>query len=79
MLASTCAPYPAANGTASFDVGAWGVTEPMTKLSCEVSIVAKAAGVRDLAQRLICSQRCSAIHKARGVVQTKRVYEFTAG
>ena len=78
-MLTTRARYPAANGTASFDVGAWGVTEPMTKLSCEVSIVAKAAGVRDLAQRLVCSQRCSAIHKARGVVQTKRVYEFTAG
>jgi hypothetical protein len=56
MLASTCAPYPAANGTASFDVGAGGVTEPTTKFPCEMSIVAKAAGVGDLAERLVSSQ-----------------------
>ena len=56
MLTSTCAPYPAANGTASFDVGAWGVTEPTTKLSREMGVVAKAAGVGDLTQGLLCSQ-----------------------
>jgi hypothetical protein len=79
MLTSTRAHYPVPNGTTPFDAGARCMTKPMPKLSCEVSIVAKATGVRDLAQRLVCSQRCSAIHKARGVVQTKRVYEFTAG
>jgi hypothetical protein len=31
-------------------MGAWRVTEPMAKLSCEMNIVAKAAGVGDLAQ-----------------------------
>jgi hypothetical protein len=60
-------------------MGAWRVTEPMSKLSCEMGVVAKAAGVGDLAERLVCSQRCPAIHKAHGVVQTKRKYQFTAG
>jgi hypothetical protein len=37
-------------------VGAWRVTELTAKFSCEMSIVAKAAGVGDLAERLACSQ-----------------------
>jgi hypothetical protein len=40
-----------------FCVGAWGVTEPTTKLPGEMSIVAKAAGVGDLAERLVRSRR----------------------
>src|ERR1700736_445738 len=60
-------------------VGAWRATEPMAKFSGENFIVAKAAGVSDLADRLICGQERSAMQKARGVIQTKRRYEFTAG
>jgi hypothetical protein len=37
-------------------MGAWRVTELTAKFSCEMSIVAKAAGVGDLAERLACSQ-----------------------
>src|SRR5262245_34329741 len=58
---------------------AWGVTEPMTKFSCEMRIVVKAAGVSDFAERLVCSQCRPATYKARCVIQACRNYELTAG
>jgi hypothetical protein len=60
-------------------MGAWRVAEPMAKFACEMSVVAKAAGVGDVAERLACAQRRSAMQKVRGVIQTKRIDEFTAG
>jgi hypothetical protein len=51
----------------------------MTKSACEMGIVAKATGVGDLAQGLACSQCRAAMQKARGMIQTKRIYEFAAG
>ena len=60
-------------------MGAWRVAEPMAKFACEMSVVAKAAGVGDVAERLACAQRPSAMQKVRGVIQTKRIDEFTAG
>src|SRR5262249_24482500 len=51
----------------------------MAKSPREMGVVAKAAGVRDLAERLACPQRRAAMQKARGVIQTKRVNEFAAG
>ena len=44
-----------------------------------MSVVAKAAGIANLAERLACVQQCPAMQKARGVIQTKRIDEFTAG
>ena len=73
MLTSTCALYPVANGTARFYVGARRVTEPMTKLSCEMSIVAEAAGIGDLAEMLTCADRCPAFQKVRGAIQTNGI------
>jgi hypothetical protein len=49
------------------------VAEPMAKFSCEMSVVAKAAGVGDLAERLACAQQRPALQKTRGVIQTKRM------
>src|SRR5215472_10878897 len=63
----------------SFGATAWRVAEPMAKSPREMGVVAKAASVRDLAERLVCLQRRAAMHKARGVIQTKRVNEFAAG
>src|SRR5258707_6403756 len=60
-------------------VGAWRATESMAKFSSEICIVAKTAGVGDLADRLTCGQERPAMQKARGVIQTKRIYVFTAG
>jgi hypothetical protein len=57
--------------------GGW--TEPAAKFSGEISIVAKAAGVGDLAERLARAQQRPAMQEARGVIQTKRIDEFTAG
>ena len=57
MLTSTCTHYPVANGTASFEVGGRCMTKPMPESSGEMSIVAKAAGVGDLAERLVRSRR----------------------
>src|SRR6516165_1833966 len=36
--------------------GTWRVTEPVAKLACEMGIVAKAAGVGNLAQGLVSTQ-----------------------
>jgi hypothetical protein len=38
-------------------MGAWGMTEATAKFSIEISIVAKAAGVGDLADGLACFQK----------------------
>src|SRR6516165_12097265 len=50
----------------------------MAKSPRKMGVVAKAAGVRDLAERLACLQRRAAMQKARGLIQTKRVIEFAA-
>lgn len=76
---STGAHGSAVSATMSSGVGAWRVAEPMAKFSCEMSVVAKTAGVGDLAQRLARAQQRPALEKARGVIQTKRIDEFTAG
>jgi len=52
------------------------VTEPTAELSCEMSIVAKAAGIGDLAQRPSLAR--TAIQKVRGVIHTKRIDELEA-
>jgi hypothetical protein len=59
-------------------VSGWRTTEPMAKFSGEISIIAKTARVGDLADRLTCGQQRPAVQKVRGVIQTKRMYEFTA-
>jgi len=59
--------------------GAWRVAEAAAKFSGEMGIVAEAAIVGDLAERLACVQQCPAMQRARGVIQTKRIDEFTAG
>jgi hypothetical protein len=55
------------------------MTEPAAKFSGEMSIVAEAAIVGNLAYRLACVQQRPAMQKARGVIQTKRIDEITAG
>src|SRR5262249_60093736 len=55
------------------------VAEPMAKSPREMGVVAKAAGVRDLAETLACLQRRAAMQKARSVIQTKRANEFASG
>ena len=59
-------------------VGPRRMTEPAAKFSREMSIVTEAAGIGNLAERLACVQQRPAIQKARGVIQTKRIDEFTA-
>src|SRR5260370_40135402 len=59
-------------------VGTGCTAEPIAKFSREMRVVAKATGVGDLAERLACAQ-CPAMHQVRGVIQAKRIYEFTAG
>ena len=63
----------------SFGATAWRVAKPMAKSPREMGVVAKAAGVRDLGERLACLQRGAAMQKVRGVIQTKRLNEFAAG
>ena len=45
-----------------------GVTEPVTKLSCEMSVVAKTASIRNFAESLTCAQGRPALQKTRGVI-----------
>ena len=78
MLSSAGAQYPGPNGTASFHVGARRMTEPIPESSCEMGVVAKAAGVRDFAEMLTCSVRRPACQQARGVVQTNGIDQFAA-
>jgi hypothetical protein len=65
--------------TVALGMGAWRMTKPAEKFSGEISIVAKSAGVCDLAERLACAQQRAAMQKARGVIQTKRMNELSAG
>ena len=60
-------------------VGHRRMSEPAAKLSGEMSIVAKAAGVGDLADGLACVQQPPAMQLARGMIQTDRMYEISAG
>ena len=55
------------------------MTEASAKFSNEISIIAKAAGVGDLADRLACFQKRPAFQQTRGVIQTNRMDEMTAG
>jgi hypothetical protein len=78
MLTSACAHYPVANGTAPFEMGARCTTKPTPESSCEMRIVAKAAGVRNFAETLTCTERRAALQKVRGVIQTNGIYQFAA-
>ena len=42
-------------------------------------IVAEAASIGDLAERLARPRNCAAVKKMRGTVQAKRIDEFAAG
>ena len=78
MLSSAGAHYPGPSSTASLQVAARCVTKPTPESSCEMGIVAKAAGVRDFAEMLTCSARRPACQQARGVVQTNGIDQFAA-
>jgi hypothetical protein len=52
------------------------MTKTTPKLSCEMSVVVEATGVRNLAERLTCIERRPAIQKVRGIIQASRVYQF---
>jgi hypothetical protein len=79
MLTSVSAHYPVANGTAFFEAGARCMTKPMPESSCEMSIVAKAAGVRNFSEMMTCTERRPAFQKVRGVIQPNGIYQFAPG
>jgi hypothetical protein len=54
------------------------MTKPMPESSCKMSIVAKAAGVRNFSEMLTCTERRPAFQKVRGVIQPNGIYQFTA-
>ena len=54
-------------------------TEPSAKFLREVTVIAKAAGLGDLADRMACSHHRAAAQQARGVVQSERIDEIAAG
>jgi hypothetical protein len=55
------------------------VTEAAAKYSNEIGIVAKAAGVGDLADGLACLEKRPAFQQRHGVIQTNRLDEVAAG
>jgi hypothetical protein len=55
------------------------ITKSMAKFSCEMRIVAKAAGISDLVERLTCIQQRTAMQQMPGMVQSNRIDEFAAG
>jgi len=65
--------------TMSSGVGTWRTTEPLAKFSCEMTVVAKAIGIGDVAERSACARQRPAMHQVRDVIQAKRIDEFTAG
>jgi hypothetical protein len=68
MLINIGAHCRGADGPASFAVGARCMTKPIPESSCEMSIVAKAAGVRNFAEMLASAERRPAFQKVRGVI-----------
>jgi len=68
-----------AAATISIGVGARRVSEPTTELLCKIRVVAEAAGIGNLAERLACLCQCPAMQKPYGVIQTKRLDEIAAG
>src|ERR1700716_3918436 len=67
-----------ASGVVSFRICARCVTEPMAKFSCKMSVVAKAAGVGNLAERLARIERRPREPKARGMCQANGIRQFAA-
>src|SRR5215813_2264244 len=59
-------------------VGTGRTAESLAKFPCEMGIVAKAASIGDLAQRLAGAEQRSPTHQMGGVIQTKRIDEFAA-
>src|SRR6202795_3899447 len=55
------------------------IAEPMAEFSREMCIVAKAAGIGDLAERLARPKQRAAVQKVRGAIQAKRIDELAAG
>src|SRR3981081_4289404 len=64
-----------ASGVVSFRICARCVTEPMAKFSCKMSVVAKAAGVGNLAERLARIERRPAKQKGRGMIQANGIHQ----
>src|SRR3984893_11618966 len=50
----------------------------MAKFSCKMSVVAKAAGVGNLAERLARIERRPAKQKVRGMIQANGIHQFAA-
>src|SRR5258708_11043951 len=51
------------------------MTEPTTELSCEMRVVAEAAGISDLADGQPGVQQGAAMQQTRSMIQTDRMYE----
>jgi hypothetical protein len=73
MLTGTGELYPGAISTTRFEMATRGMTKPIPESSCEMGIVAKAAGVRDFAEMLTFTERRPTFQKLRGVIQTNGI------
>ena len=54
-------------------------TKPIAESSRKMRVIAKAAGIRDLAQGLARAKQRAPLQKMRGMTQAKRIDEFVAG
>ena len=60
-------------------VGARRITKPMAEFSREMRIIAKAAGIGDLAERFAGPKQRAAVQKVCGAIQATRIDELAAG
>ena len=58
---------------------AGGMTESAAKLASEMRVIAKAAGMRDLADRLLRMELSASVQKLRRLVQAKRLNKLREG
>ena len=59
-------------------VGAGRTAEPLAEFAGEMGIVAKAAGIGDIAERPVRAQHHPSTHQMRGMIQAQRIDQFTA-
>ena len=58
----------AKGATVFWGAPAWCMTEPVTKLSREMPVVAKTGSIGNLAESLTCVEGGAALQKTRGVI-----------
>src|ERR1700724_599161 len=78
-FAGTGAHCSIASRLTTSSMGARSIAETMAELAGEMRIIAKAAGIGDLAERLARAEQGAAAQQMRGMIQPKPIDVFAAG